>query len=314
MSDYFNSTQYGIKNDAERYVYGGWLVFVALCALLGDTVILVSSIKYNAFKIHEIVTAFIQHMAVCDLLTVAGNILPITVSLICDSEGSSSILNYFRFSVNFYLHSVSSFLISAMTLGKLILLIHPLRTVSWSKMQAHKFSAGIWATLTCVPVLHLFIDKDDVVFDYRVYAFMYKYSSKLWDILSPIFVLLTFFLPNIITVVSTILLLKEAKAVAREARQTLRWQGIMAVILTAIINTLSLLPIVTYTIVGRILKDPHPFHEEFYRVAYSALYANVLAHFFVMNLTVASFRGLLKSKLRQIAFLLTGKVTPIGKL
>ena len=61
--NYSNYTQFGIKDEAERYTYAGWLTFTVISSLLGDTIILIASIKYKAFKLNKIVVVFIQHIA-----------------------------------------------------------------------------------------------------------------------------------------------------------------------------------------------------------------------------------------------------------
>ena len=309
--DYSNYTNFGINNEVERYAYAGWLIFVVFCSLLGDTIILVASIKYQAFNLHKIVVVFIQHLAVCDLFDSIGNILPAIFSLIANSGGSSKDFNFVRFFINYYVNCVISYLIGALTLGKLLLLKYPLRTVSWTTRQAHKSAAAIWMVLLSIPTLHLLIDKDDVTFDYRVYFCTYRYSSSVWQILSPI-TSLAMFAPNIIMVVSSILLLKEARKVVRGTRESLRWKGVMAVVLTATINILTYIPITAYFMAEPFVTKnplaPGIFYVEFYRSTTSTLGINVLGNFFVYSLTVSSFRTFLRIKMRQTALFLTKKV------
>ena len=42
--DYSNYTLFGIKDAAERTAFGGWMMFVILSSLLGDSTILVAFI------------------------------------------------------------------------------------------------------------------------------------------------------------------------------------------------------------------------------------------------------------------------------
>ena len=314
--DYSNYTKFGIKNEVERYAYAGWMIFVVFCSLLGDTIILVASIKYRAFKLHKIVVVFIQHLAVCDLFDSIGNILPAIVTFIANSGGSSQDFNYVRFFITYYVNCVISYLTCAVTLGKLLLLKYPLRTGSWTTMQAHKSAAAIWMVLLSVsiPTLHLLIDKDDVTFDYRVYFCTYKYSSSVWKILSPINSL-AMFAPNIVIVVSSILLLKEARNVVRGTRESLHWKGVMPVVLTATIYTLSYIPAIVYFMAEPFVTKnpltPGIFYVELYRAMTAILGINVLGNFFVYSLTVTSFRSFLKIKMRsrQTALFLTNTAT-----
>ena len=72
MYNFSDKTKFGIKNDTERYLWAGWLAFVVVSSLLGDSLILIASIKYNAFNLHKMIVTFIQHIAVCDLLQSVG--------------------------------------------------------------------------------------------------------------------------------------------------------------------------------------------------------------------------------------------------
>ena len=71
--NYSNYALFGIHNDVERLAYAGWLMLVVVSSFLGDTLILVASIRYNAFRLHRMVVVYIQHIAACDLLNAAGN-------------------------------------------------------------------------------------------------------------------------------------------------------------------------------------------------------------------------------------------------
>ena len=77
--NYSNFTQFGIKNNVERYAYAGWQIFVVICSLLGDTTILVASIKYKAFRLNKIVVVLIEHVVASDLVQAVANLLPETL-------------------------------------------------------------------------------------------------------------------------------------------------------------------------------------------------------------------------------------------
>ena len=301
--NYSNYALFGIHNDVERFAFAGWLMLVVVSSFLGDTLILVASIRYNAFRLHRTVVVYIQHIAVCDLQNAGGNLFPAVVSIIYNSGGSSEILKFIRFFANYLAAAASPALISAMALDKLLHIRYPLRTRSWSRKEAHELCIVLWLFSFSMPALHLFVDKDDVTFDYRVYLCNYKYSAKAWAILMPIVTVIFNLLPNICIVISTILILKDAKKFARRTHESLRWQGSMAVILTATIYTVSFLPITVYFIAAPLLeKHPlvaEPFHKEYYRICEALLYINVLANFFVYSVTVTSFRDFLKMKFWQ---------------
>ena len=130
--------------------------------------------------------------------------------------------------------------------------------------------ADLWLFSLSVAALHLLVDKDDVKFDYRVYLYNYQYSSDAWNVLMPVTSVLAYLTPNIMIVISTILILKDARRAARRTQESLRWQGSLTIALTAMIYTVSFLPITVYFIaVDLVETDPlvtGPFGKEFYRV------------------------------------------------
>ena len=283
--NYSNCTLFEIQNKEEKYFYGGWVVFIITYSLLGDTTILVASIRYKAFKLQKIVVACIQHIAVCDLLATISAIIPTLISIIKDSKRNNRFLHIMGYFVTYYVYSVSIYLVSRMTLGKRLSLKYPFRAGTWTTARIHKVCAGIWMAALSIPVLHILIDIEDIVFDCRAYTYAHSYTSSTWKILFPIISIFVLFTPNVIIVVSTVLLLKEAKRVVTDTRESLRWQGIMTVVLTAIVNTIAFLPLAVYSIAEPFIDKypfvPGPFYKEFNRFSAAVLGLRVLANFFV---------------------------------
>ena len=148
-------------------------------SLIGDSLILIGSIKYRAFSLHKIIVTFIQHMAVCDLAKTLGDVIPNMISSVHKAGGHSKLLIYLRFFITFYTSTVSSLLICGLALAKLLLLNYPFKVGYMTKRQAHKVCLGIWAASVYIPAIHLSINKDDVIFDHRNYNFMYRYVDTL---------------------------------------------------------------------------------------------------------------------------------------
>ena len=308
--DYSNHSQFGIETDRERYCWVTWTIFVATSSLIGDTIILVSSLKYGAFQLHGLIVLFIQHIAVCDLLNSAVSILPSIVSMATNSGGDDEnvVLSNVMFFVTYYVNTVSAYLICAMILGKLLLLRYPLRSFSWFRRCGQMVCSAIWISSIFLPLAHQLIDWHDVVFDYRVHAYTYSYSSSIWEVLLPVLSIVVVFTPGFVTLISTIALLKEANKIAGERQENLRWQGLITVVLSATVCVLSTLPITVYLMMEPFMKRDNPLSNSFfvvyYRVACSFLNFNTLGNFFVYSLTVQSFRSFLKTRVRLFVSLL----------
>ena len=152
-------------------------MFVIISSLIGDSLILIGSIKYRAFRLHKVVVTFIQHMAICDLVKTLSDVMPNMISSIYKSGGQNKLLMYARFFLTYYTSTANSLLISGLTLFKLLLLNYPFRIgIGYSsKKKAHKVCIGIWLASVYMPAIHLIVNKDDVIFDYRNYNFMYRY-------------------------------------------------------------------------------------------------------------------------------------------
>ena len=307
-SNYSNFTKFGIRNEAERYTWTMWLIFILSCSLLGDTIILVSSIKYNAFRIHDWIVAFIQHIAVCDLLISIFTIFPTIVSLLANGWVFGEPFCHFTATLTVYGVPTSSLLICALTSSKLWLLKNPLRARTLPKSKAHKLCAGIWVLALTVPALYLTVDMRDVYWGYNIYSCYYAHSSTKWKILEPLNHGIFGGLPTVIVIITSILLvhhLLKARKVATRSRGQIRWQGIATVVAVACIYTFAVLPLTVYWIAETYLeKSPDNLKTLSSRTAKSFFYFNVASNFFIYFFTVQSFRMFVRFLRAEVTLLL----------
>ena len=81
----------------------------------------------------------------------------------------------------------------------------------------------------------------------------------------------------------------------------MRQQGLVTVVLTAVVYSVSNLPMIVYKFAGlSVPGDNELFHVYFYRVAGTAVYFNVMCNFFIYSCTVASFRNFLTARIQMI--------------
>ena len=288
-----NYTEFGIHNTGVRYTWALYHFVIILSSLIGDSVILVASIKYNAFKLHKAIVAIMQHLAVCDIissLTLIHNL----ISTIAGWNILGSFFCYAHAYITYYCFPTSFCLTAALTTTKALMLQFPFQGSGWTKMRAHLVCGGIWIYSLSLPLLMFSIDEYDVIFDYQKYTCYYKFSSDpAWKFWLPVSLFLSTMLPTIIVIVTTVWLIIQAKKVVRRNRDTLRWQGLTTVILTAVVYCLSVLPITVYYFAGDYVK----FHLYFFRFSASVVFITVVANFFIYSLTVNSFREFLFSRL-----------------
>ena len=298
MSVNFSDTSlYAIRSAAVRYTWTSYYVFVLLSSLVGDTTILVASVKYRAFRLHEFIIVVIQHIAVCDILVSLTNVLPMMVSLVYGEWVLGDIWCRITPYLVYCANSASIMLISAMTTSRWLLLrVSGNKQTIFSTEKAHAMCVAIWVFAMGLPVMFLVVDRNDVWFDQRIYLCDYAFTSTTWRWLLPLMTTIVMYIPAIITGLSTVplvLYLCKARRIARRSGGSRRWQGILTTVLTASVYSVSVLPYAVYRFVQSSFEAESFFHSHYFRLAVSFLSLNTISNFYIYSLTVHSFRRFL---------------------
>ncbi|KAL5265889.1 hypothetical protein ACHWQZ_G006520 [Mnemiopsis leidyi] len=314
-------SKYSIKSDAVRFTWAGYMIFVLISSLLGDSVILVGSVKYRAIRLHKIIVVTIQHIAVCDLLLSCTCALPKLVSLLTNRWVFGNYLCFMLFRpMEYYLNAASLLLICCMTCSKLAILKYPLRKITLR--VAHWTCSTCWFTALIIPAVASFVggSADDVYFSYKSYTCTADYSSEVWPWMLPLMAVTFILLPICLVIGITICLLVIANKVALRNRGCVRWQGVMTTILIATVYCISLVPYAIYCVAKFRFSCENGensfFHSHFLRLAISFIYFNTMSNFYVYCLTVASFRVFLRERFHvfhQFCTGRSGKVSGEGK-
>ena len=299
---------YVIKMEGvDLYTATCWFTIIFLFTLIGDAIILVASIKYNAFKLHDGVVVFIQHIAVCDLLMAVTCILPQIVSLVANRWVLGTVVKYINAYGPRLGFPAGLYLLCAMTITKLFLLRNPLKSRSISRKHIHILCSAIWGFACYFPATLMLVDKDDVYFDFRIYTCVYAYSTdkKKWKLLKPLVLGLLSIIPTIIIVFASVLLVKyliEARKVSIKCNGSLQWKGIATVLFTATVFIISSAPLTVFNLIESYVElENHSFHVHFYRTAYSFMYFTIATNIFIYYFTVPSFQEFLKSRIKAIS-------------
>ena len=295
-----NKTEYAIKNDSLRYTWTAYNIFIFLSSLVGDSIILVASIKYRAIKLHKFIVATLQHIAVCDLLAAVVTVLPRVVTLVANDWILGDDLIYVSSYGFYYFGAVGLLLISVMTSGKLFIVKSPFRARLLTKRRGQLVCTGMWLLGSAILVLLLIIQKDAVYFDFRTYDCRFKLSSISWKWLKSALVILFTVIPNILVVVTTVFLLVIARGIAQRGGDNLRWQGVISTILVAVVYCMSILPWTIFNFMAvseaDFVKNPHGFFRtDFHRIVKSFTCINIISNFYIYTITVRSFREFLRS-------------------
>ena len=315
-NEFGNITKYGIYNDAVRFTWAGYYLFVTLSSLIGDTTILVASIKYKAIKLHRTIVIIIKHLAVCDLLVASLQTMPMFVTFVADKWVFGEVVCYVRSFAPYYFGTTSVLLICTMVTYKLLLLEYPFKLGTRSSKNAHMICGACWGIASIMPITMSLVSLHDVHFSYLMYTCFYDFFSDSWTILGPSLAAIFVMSPIFVVMVASIKLLLLAKRVARRERKSLKWQGLMTTILTATVYSVSLLPWFGWGAIVAASEgiqkhlNAAAINRTYSRVAISLTYLNTMCNFYIYCLTVTGFRNFVWSRLQypfqKLNFLITG--------
>ena len=302
---YDNVSLYGIHSRTERQILVDYKIFILISSLVGDTLILLASLQSNAFKLHVLMVALIQHAAVADLLLCLFSIVPCVVSLVVDGWVLGDMVCYFNYFLNASASAAVSIFASTGALFKMLIVISPLRAMHYSCKTGHITAAAIWLLCSIFPTAALAKDKTSLNFSYLTYTCDYSGDWKPTEagvyIATVSFTILV--CPTIVTVVSSVVVLVVARRAARRLSEGLQWQGVMAILLTAAAHTLIALPLTTVYLYRAITGTPLSPGSAFlhaYRYAWFFSSLMLIVNFYIFALTLPSFRVYLGSRARLL--------------
>ena len=270
-SNFTDKATYGLQSMPVRYVWAAYFLFILLSSLVGDTLILIASLKHKAIKLPKVIVVLIEHIAACDLVLAVTFVLPNFVSLVADGWMFSDLLCFIEPYISYYCYYVNLYLVCLMTTSKVYLLKCPFRASIWTGKRTCRVCAGIWGCCLWIPLIFSLVDWDDTAFDYRRYHCDYKFSALIWKWLTPTCCTLMVILPSLIVVAATALLLQEARSIMSRSREknreSLRSQGVVTVIATAVVYCLSIFPYTVYRVAAPYVADSASaaFHVNLYR-------------------------------------------------
>ena len=303
------NTTYGNMTIPERYTLTAYHVLVFLSSIIGDVIILVTSIKYGAFKLHQVIVTLIQHIAISDLIMSVVIILPRILILIVNKpswvDSGPTCIEYGLF-VIIYLYAVCMYLVSALTVSKLVIFKCPLKAKNWTQKEANLVGIAVWLGCLLIPTSISLVQTKDVEITNADYECNFSNKTEVPALYFLFTTGLGTLMPCVIIVFATIptlMILLDGRKVSRRSGGEVRWQGVATVLMTAVVFLVANLPYVTWVYYVQ-FKSKNP-SVHFTRVAASMPPLNIMSNFYIYCLTVPSFRRFLLSK-TKLAF---GKVS-----
>ena len=296
-----NYTLDRIQSTGERYLWIIYNITVALCSLTGDTIVLVASVKYKAINLHRVIVVLIQHLAVSDLLLTLFRVVPNIISLTADRWVLGTFLCTFVMNAQWLAYWMTGILTCCLATSKLLVVRFPFRTRFCTTKQAHLACGVLWGlSLVSPPQLLLIFWRDHgaMYFDYTMYMCMYDFLSPYRR--SPIFYATLVYtgvvqiLMYIIIPLASVLLVIEARKAAGRLGEQVRWQGVLTVTMCTAIYFISTLPAIVVAGISSVSISTR-------RTMHFVTNLNIVTNFFVYCLTVVTFRGFLKTRVRYLA-------------
>ena len=289
-----------IQSDVGRYLLAAYNLFILLSSLFGDTTILIATTKYNAIKLNKVHVAIMQHLAVADLLMSVFFLLPSIVAVLTNRWILGEFVCLLDGLMKFWLYSVVLALTCALTTTKLLTVKFPFYSRIWTTKGAHFICVFIWvASLVSLAEFLDYLNNHNYVlsfsyFEYSCFIVVERESMVplwLYQLRKVVSLIHTALITTVI--ITSLLLVVEAKRIASRNNRAVRWEGILTVILTGAIVAVSFGPLsfiwtvsnfgTMITISGGIVR------------AATIMYnLNIMANFFIYAMTVQSFREFLK--------------------
>ena len=295
-----NIADYEIPKLEERVIWIIYLLIVLLSSLIGDSIILIASIKYNAIKLNKFLVTVMQHIAVCDILASITYVLPTMISLIANKWILGDGIAYLQIYFEAGIFTGTSTFISILTTSKLLLLRFPFKTRYWRIKIAHTICICAWIFAGFLPCLP-FIFQTRPKFSYTEYNTNYGLSGnpKAHSIIVQIVYVMIVGIPTIIVVTTTlgiVMYMIKSRRVAKRTGAAQRWHGIATVVTTASVYCVSVIPSGITSYIGghgnTVVRD---------RVLEALPTLNFMCNFYIYSLTIPSFRDFIKSSTFRVA-------------
>ena len=279
----------------EKYGLLALWVLITLISVLGNSVILVGSIKFNAIKLGNVTRVLIHHLACADLGMTLFAQLPKIVSIIADRWYFGETFCSVRHYIMFLLHNVSMLLICSLSVTKLAYMSQPLRSILWNKSRGSGIAGLIWVMSVVMIVTFAILTKGNTVF-YPILSMCCTALSKVKVVLGSSYTIVAM----IILVASTLrlLFLLYRMSQRKANRVHLKLQGVVTVILIGVIFCIAYTPLIIFYLIKYILMAEQVENED--RIPHVVVNVltqlNNISNFFIYTISFKSFRNfILKS-------------------
>ena len=224
---YDNYTLYGIHSSTDRQLLTAYTSTLAISSLIGDALILIGSLRYNAINLHKVMVVFIQYIALADIFIVIFTVLPETVSLALNRWVFGELFCRIEYCVTYSILGTFLLLIVALSLTKLLILKYPFRAVHLSTKIAHISSLVFFVCSFVLAALPVLTKIEDIYFSYLTYTCQFsRSSSDSWFLkICFNFIGIVGLISLVVVMVSSVMIITTAKKIAARGPEELQWRG-----------------------------------------------------------------------------------------
>ena len=292
-------------NHYEHIIIITWNSLIGFIAILGNTVVLISSIEYNAIHLDRVSIILIRNLAAADL-GLGLSLIAVSVNPTIARGGKdfgSHLCVGFSLLAAMYL-GASSNLLAGLNMNKVSVLLFPLRSTMRSFKRGYVYSGVIWVFTTLLLTacfMYTMFSPDDYSVELNEYDL--RCTVKNPDI-SMRFLLTSvqicfMIMPVVIVAVTTIWMGCFVRRVRGIQRQTIR-----TLLVVSITFSISLAPGIFFSVLSPALDldlnkiQSRKWYHTLRIVSPLAVCINCAANPFIYCVTIPSFGGFVKMKLR----------------
>ena len=143
-----------------------YTLLITVLGLLGNTLVVYSSVRYNAIQLDKVSVLFVQNLAVADLIYIFCNVLPSAITYLTRRYVLGSSYCFINAVLTFIPGSVNTLTILALTAYRLLIVLYPYRAISRARARV---LVGLTWLLALFPVVVALAYKSNSVF-VRTYA------------------------------------------------------------------------------------------------------------------------------------------------
>ena len=270
------------------------LTIFFILATAGNITILIGSIKYKAIKLSRLISALIEHVAVCDIGVSIVCVLPHIITMVSDRWLFGEIFCIVRDYVGGCLLNVSMIFVCALNCSKLAFLLKPLKTAYWFGRRGHQLAGMIWALAIVFEIGLAISSKGDYVFYPSACGCgrsIHAFEIYFWII------------PVVLVITTSAWLIGIAFKASRSEgrRSSLKMKGVVTVLLIALIFCISNLPISIFSLI-REYRDEKQIRNsaKIIGITWCFTFLNSVGNFFIYIGSINSFKIFVCSTLEPV--------------